>query len=205
MEKKAINNQVEKLKESIEAVSLKSKDTIKNIITTSSRQFEATLDANKKFIESLEKQFFTKDFTDGSSIVSEVKRNYGSSVELSEEAIDTIIDIQSTQVKSSIDFNLRLAEAIKDTDFADKETREELLDAIWENFEKSSSELIENTRKIADIYNKHINLAVNFNEKFYKNINMQLEALNKVQGRNMDMFNEWASHWWKSAREEAVV
>lgn len=205
MEQTTSNGQLEKLKENIDAVSQKSKETIRYIINSSSRQFETALEANKEFIESIETKSLTNDLAD-TAIVSDIKKTFSNSVELSEEAIDTIIDIQSSQLRTAIDFNLKLAETIRNLDLTDNEYRKKLFEVIDKNFEESSSQLIENTKKMTEIYNKHINLAVNFNEQFAKNINDQLQMLNRFQNKNMDMFNDWATHWWKAAsKEEAAV
>ena len=200
MKKTAHNGHAETLKETIEEVSQRSKETIRSIIDSSSRRFESALDANNKFMESLEKQIFSKELADG-SIASEVKKTFGNTVELSEEAIDTIIDIQSEQLKSEIEFNEKLMERIREIDFSDKEDREELLGVMDDSLKETSQRLIENTKRITDIYNKHINLTVNFNERFSKNINERVQMLNRFQDRNVDVFNEWAQHWLRTTSE----
>jgi hypothetical protein len=203
MKKKELDGQIEKLKENIDSVSKKSKETVRSIIHSSSRQLEESFDANKKFIDTLEKHIFSKDIADP-SLISEVKKSFSNSVELSEESIDTIIDMQSDQLQRAIDLNVKLLDAIKSLDFSDKEDRQQLLGVIEKNFEESSSGLIENTKKMTEIYNKHVNLAVNFNQKFSKNINHQLQMFNKTQSR--EMFSDWTTHWWKSSsKEEATV
>lgn len=203
--KKTINDHSEKLKQNIDAVSEKSKETIRKIIGSASAQFETALDANKKFIESFEKQLFNDDFKH-STFASEVKKTFANSVELSEEAIDAIIDIQSDQLRSAIDYNEKLSKLIQNIDVSDAEDRAELLETIEKNFEETSRQFIENTKKMTGIYNKHINLTVNFSERFSKNINSQLQMLNKFQNGDRDMFNNWATHWWKSTtKEEAAV
>lgn len=198
--KKTINNHAEKLKQNVDAVSKKSKETIHGIIGNTSKQFETALDTNKKFMESMEKQIFNKDFLD-TSIISETKKTFSNSVELSEEAIDTIIDIHNGQLQSVIDINMKLVDTIKNLDFKDKEDGKELIEAIEKNFEESSHLTIENTKKLMEVYNKHVNLALNFNEKFSKNINNQLQAMSKFQNKNKETFNDWTTNWWKNVEE----
>ncbi len=203
--KKSSNGQTQRLKENIETVSKKSKETIREIIDSSSKQFENALDVNKKFIDSLEKQVFNREFID-TSLVSEVKKAFGDSVELSEEAIDKIIDMQSAQLQSSIDFNAKLAETLKNLDASDGDGISELMNMIEKNMEESSKQSIKNSKMMAEIYNKHLNLALNFNERFSKNINNQVQILNRFQSRNTEIFSDWATNWWKqSAKEEDAV
>lgn len=198
--KKTTNDHTGKLKESVDAVSKKSKEAIHGIIDNASRQFESALETNEKFMESIEKQIFGKDFPDN-SIISETKKTFGSAVELSEEAIDTIIDIHNEQLQSAIDINMELLETIKNMDLKDKEDVNELVKVIEKNFEESSRQSIENTKKIIDVYNKHVNLALNFNERFSRNINNQVQILNRFQNKNRETFNDWATQWWKNMEE----
>ncbi|MBI2271256.1 MAG: hypothetical protein HYU69_13010 [Bacteroidetes bacterium] len=202
--KKSSNGQA-KFKENIEAVSQKSKETIREIIDSSSKQIESAFDANKKFVESLEKQFFNKEFA-STSLISETKKAFGNSIELSEDAIDTIIDIQSQQLQSCVDFNAKLADALRNLDVSDNEEIQSLIQLIEKRLEESSNQSIANTKKMTDIYNKHINLALNFNERFSKNLNNQVQILNHFQKKNAEIFSDWATHWWKDAvKEEAAV
>lgn len=205
MEKKSHNGSAGTLKENIDAISKKSKETIRNIIDSSSKQFEKAFEHNRFFVETLEKQALIKDMTDG-TILSELKNAFNGSVELSEEAIDAIIDIQSAQLQAAIEFNGKLTEVIKNIQVTEPSDRDELLEIISTNFEESTERLFENAKKMTDIYHKHISLTSNFNERFAQNINHQIQALARFQNKNVNMFNDWASHWWKTAqREEAMV
>lgn len=198
--KNVTDNYSDKFKENIELVSEKSKKSIHDIIDSSSRQFETVLDVNNTFIESLEKQVLNKDFKNN-SLISEVKKSFSDSAELSEEAIDTIIDIQSKQLKSTIDFNSKLIEAIKNIGTSDNKAVKEVLDLVNKNIEESSNQSIENAKKITAIYNKHLNLALNFNKQFSAGINSQMQMLNEMQNRNIESFNHWVEKWWKNTEE----
>lgn len=198
--KTSVIDHAEKLKQNISIVSDNSKKNIRAMVGSASKEFETALNLNKKLIESLEKQIYNGDFAN-ISLISEVKKTFGNSVELSEEAIDYIIDIYNDQLQSNIDINMELMKTIKNQYFEDKEAEEELMQVIEKNFEKITNQLNENTKKVTDIYNKHINLSINFNKKFSENINSQLKMLNGFQNRNQDSFTEW----WKSAKEEVEV
>lgn len=205
MEKTALNGSTEKIKENIYAVSKQSKETIRGIINASSSQVENALDVNKKFMQSIEKQYLSHEFI-GNNLAGDLNKTFSDSVELSEESIDTIIDMQSAQLQSAIEMNLKLVNTIKDIDFNNREDRDALVKIIEKSFDESSKQLIENTKKMTDLYNKHINLALNFNEKFSRDIDKRLQSINVFQTKNMDMFTDWANHWWKSStKEEASV
>lgn len=195
--KTQIIDHAEKLKQNINIVSDNSKKNIRSLIGNATKEFDSALDLNKKLIESLEKQIYNGDFAN-TSLLSEVKKTFGTSVELSEEAIDYIIDIYNEQLQSNIDNNMELMNTINNQYFEDKEVEEELVKVIEKNFEKITSQLNENTKKVTDIYNKHINLSINFNKKFSDNINSQLKMLNGFHSRNQESFTEW----WKTAKDE---
>ena len=196
----SVNDHADKLKQNIISVSDNSKETIRKMIGSASKDFENALDLNKELIESIEKQIYNGAYSNP-SLISEVKKTFGNSVELSEEAIDYIIDIHNDQLQSNIDTNLELMDTIKNQDFEDKENRLELIKIIEKNFEKITKQLNENTKKITDMYNKHLNLSINFNKKFSENITSQLQMLNGFHNKNLESMTEW----WKTAKEEVEV
>ncbi len=196
----SINNHAEKLKKNIITVSDNSKETIRTIIGTASKEFEEALNLNKELIESLEKQIYNGMYSNP-SLISEVKKTFGNSVELSEEAIDYIIDIHNDQLQSNIDVNLELMDTIQNQDFEDKENMVELIKVIEKNFEKITNQLNKNTKKITEIYNKHLNLSINFNKKFSGNITSQLQMLNGFHNKNLASMTEW----WETAEEEVQL
>lgn len=187
----------EKLKKNIILVSDNSKKNIRTMIGSASKEFENALDLNKTLIESLERQIYNGDFSK-TTLISEVKKTFGNSVELSEEAIDNIIDIHNDQLQSNIDINLELMNTIKNQNFNDSDVEMELVKVIEKNFEKITDQLNENTKKITDMYNKHLNLSINFNKKFSENITNQLQMLNGFHNKNLDSITEW----WKTSKEE---
>jgi hypothetical protein len=197
--KTSIIDHAEKLKQNINIVSDNSKDTIRTMIGSASKEFGVALDLNKELIDSLEKQIYNGGYSNP-SLISDIKKTFSYSVELSEEAIDNIIDIHNNQLQSNIDINMELMETIKNHDFEDNEIALSLIKLIVKNFEKIIEQLNENTKKMTDTYNKHINLSINFNDKFSKNINGQLQMLNGFHNKNLETMTEW----WKTTREEVV-
>ena len=94
----------------------------------------------------------------------------------------------------NVDFNTKLVDAVKESG---NKNPEKLLELIHQNFEASRQLTINNTKEILDFYNKHTNLAVNFNQKFGDSINAQIEALFNIQNKGLNKFTNWASEWWK--------
>lgn len=202
--KKIFYEQAEQLKKNIENAAKKSKETIGLIISSNSQHLSAAIDANKKMVDNIKEQFYTKNVDP--AIIANLKKTFGTTVELSEEVIDTIIDAHVKRIESIIDFNIRLMDILKEQEFKDNDAVEKLLKLIQGKFDESVQLSINNMKKVIEVYNKHLNLALNFNKKFYGNINAQMDTMFSLQNKSIDSFNSWATEWWKqNSKEEARV
>jgi hypothetical protein len=187
-----LNEKAEKIKSNIKGTAEKSKETIRQFIDSNKKHVGAAIDSNKKIVDSIKEKLDQQDVND--SVTENVKDTFGKSVELAEDALDSIINSYTRQMEMNVDFNTKLVDAIKESK---SEHPEKVLELIHQNFEASYQMTLNNTKEILDFYNKHTNLAVNFNEKFGENINSQIESLFKIQGKGLNRFTDWASEWWK--------
>jgi hypothetical protein len=187
-----LNEKAEKIKNTINGTAEKSKETIRGFIETNNKHLGAALDSNAKMVNSIKESFNQKSMDD--SVTETLKSSFGKSVELAEDALDSIINSYTRQMEHNVDFNTKLVDAIKEPKNA---TPEKFLELIRDNFEASRKLTTENTKEILDFYNKHTNLALNFNKKFSDNINAQIETITKVQTDGMNKFTSWTSQWWK--------
>ena len=195
-----LNIKSEKIKNSIKGTAEKSKETIREIIASNNKYIGNALDSNKKIVDSIKEKLDQQEIED--SVTDNLKSSFGKSVELAEDALDSIINSYTRQMEMNVDFNTKLVDAIKESG---NSNNEKLLDLIHENFEASRQLTISNTKETLDFYNKHTNLAVNFNEKFGDSINAQMEALYDIQNKGLNKFTHWASEWWKHDREKNKV
>jgi hypothetical protein len=195
--KNTINEKAERIKKTIHGSAEKSREAIREIIKSNSKHIDSALDSNKKIIDSF-KTKFNHEHID-SSITDTVKKTFGKSIELSEDSIDSIINGYSKQMEFFVDFNTKLVEAIQEISIGGNE---KALELIHENFEKLRLLTINNTHEIIDSYNKHTNLALNFNKKFSDNVSTQIESFSKLRDNNIKMFSGWTSEWWKEGREK---
>lgn len=191
------NAKSENIKNNIKQTAEKSKETIREIIDTNSKFFDSALDTNKKVVESIKKKLNQQEIED--TLTSTVKDTFLKSVELSENAIDTIINSYQKQLEWNIDLNTKLIDAFNENY---SKSPEKVLNLIYENFEKTRQLSIDNTKELVEFYNKHTNLAVNFNKKFGENISTQVEVLARIQNQGIGKFNEWATDWWKENEKE---
>jgi len=200
MSTKTLNEKSEKIKNSIKTTAETSKETIREIIESNSKYIDSALDTNKKIVESIKAKLNQQEIDD--SITDTFKYTFKKSVELAEDAIDSIILSYTKQTELNIDFNTKLIDTLKDSS---NKNPEKVLNLIQENFETTRQLNIDITKEILGFYNKHTNLAVNFNQKFGETIQTQVEVLAKIQSKGVARFTEWTSNWWKENEKEETV
>jgi hypothetical protein len=196
----SLNHTPEKIKNNINGTGVESEQLIQELIEASNKRVYATIDNNKKIIDSIKKEFNEQGIED--TISCAINYTFGKSIELAEDTLDSIIDSYTKQMKWNIDFNTKLVDAIADLN---NQTPEKILNLIHENFESSRQLTINSTKEMLDFYNKHANLAVNFNNKFGETINAQMEALFSLNSSSLNTFTEWTSKWWKQNETEVNV
>lgn len=188
-----LNEKAEKIKTNIKNTAEKSKETIREIISTNTKHIGDALDSNKKIVDSIKEKLNQQEIED--SVTDTVKSTFVKSVELAEDALDSIINAYTRQMELTVDFNTKLVDALKATN--SQENYDNVLKLIHENFEATYKLTINNTKEILDFYNRHTNLAVNFNQKFGESINAQIETLFNLQQKGLNKFTAWATEWWK--------
>ena len=202
--KDTISKQSETLKKSIDTVSQNSKESIKSVIESTAKQFDSAIESNKKTFDSISKLLYEKEMDP--SIVSSFKSNFGKSIKLSEDAIDSVIDSHTSRIELSIDFTTKFMDIIKNEDLSTAEGRDKLVTLVQENFEQSTELSMHNMEKIIAIYNAHLNHALNFNKKFADNINSQIVSMFKLQKKSIGNFfdMDMITEWWKNTDREKV-
>ncbi len=183
---------VEKIKNNIYGSADKSKETIREIIVSNSKHIGNALDSNKKIVDSIKEKLNHQEIED--TITDTLKTSFEKSVELAEDALDSIINSCTKQMEMNIDFNTKLVDAVKESK---NDHPEKVLELIYKNFEASRQLTINNTKEILDFYNKHTNLAMDFNEKFGESVKAQIESLYSMQTKSLNKFTSWAAEWWK--------
>lgn len=196
-----LNEKAEKIKSNIKTTAEQSKEAIREIISTNTKYIGDALDNNQKMVDSIKAKLNQQEIED--SVTGPLKNTFGKSVELAEDALDSIINAYTRQMELNVDFNTKLVDALKES--GNNESSEKVLKLIHENFEASYKMTINNTKEILDFYNKHTNLAVNFNQKFGATINAQIETLFSIQQKGLTKFTSWASEWWKQDDKKQTV
>ena len=195
-----LKDHAEKIKKDIKTASDKSKEIIKSIVDNHSKQVNVGLHFNKKMVNEIKEQLHVKELDP--AMLESITTAYGQSIEHSEETLDAVIDFYKQQLDQNISFNMEMIDVIKDIDITDKEDIDRLMKLAEDNFNKNVKLSTENLEHIVSSYNKHINLAHNFNKKFIESINKQLETMFTLHGKNLGMFNQWVDQWWSGKKEK---
>src|ERR1035437_8963434 len=182
----------EKIKKNIIGFAEKSKETIRELIGSSSKQMENAMNSNAKIVDSIKKHLDIQE-VDG-KVADTVEHTFVKSLELAEDTFDAIINSFTRQVENTVDFNTQLVEAVKELN---PKNADRFLQLIQENFERSQELNSKNTKEILEFYNKHTNLTLNFNKSFSDNINAQVEAMLQMQSKSFGKFTNWATDWWQ--------
>jgi len=199
MNKKS-NSKAETLRAAIDNTSRSYKEAVHAIVESNSGYLKIALDSNKHIIDTIQEQFNTKDVD--KSVMESVKKALGTSVEMAEDTIDTVIEAYDKQIDTSIKFNSKLVEMIKDLELKYPEESELLLKEIQDNLDSSIKLSTDGMKKIVDAYNRNTNFALNFNKTFGPSYNSQIDAIHKLQNNNMNILTQWATELVKHNGEE---
>ena len=113
MKTSTLNEKAEKIKNTIKGTAEKSKETIREIIDSNTKYIGAALDSNKKIIDSIKEKLNQQEIDD--SVTDTLKSTFGKSIELAEDALDSIINSYTRQMELNVDFNTKLVDTIKES------------------------------------------------------------------------------------------
>ena len=101
----------EKIINSIKGTAEKSKETIREIIASNNKHIDEALDTNKKIVDSIKMKLDEQKLDD--SVTDNLKGTFKKSVELAEDALDSIINSYVRQMEMNVEFNTKLVDAVK--------------------------------------------------------------------------------------------
>lgn len=193
--KKTISEQIEGLKSKLDGASEEAKENIRATINACTEQYNRAIEANEEYVKELREQM--KEHKMDTSHLDEISSAFTNSLQLSEEVIDTIIDSHLNRVNQIVDFNKKSIEALNKGYATDKFDYEKFIALQQKNFEQSIELSTRDMKKAVDVYNNHINLSVNFNKRFSKNIITQIDTLMQFHSKGLQAYNNWVSNWWQ--------
>jgi hypothetical protein len=184
------------LKASINGSAEQNKETLRALVEANHKLIEAAMESNKKLVDSIKEKL--KAQAASGTVTEPLKIDFQKSISVSEDALDSIINAYSKQMKQNIDFNSKIIEAIRHVKSLDTE---KLIGLIQENFDKSNQLTIQSTREVMSCYDRHINLVTKFNAKFAEGIKTQIDAMFDFQRMSTTGFSDLAFKLMKEHRK----
>ena len=186
-----------KIKSRINSILEESKERIRKIVDSNTKLSKAALDTNKKIVDSIKEKFQEQEIEADILFINSLRKNFPEFIEFSEDGIDGIIDAYFKQIQFNVNYNSKLVDAIKESGNNNTET---LLQMIQENFEVACKVTTDTTSTIIESYNKHIDLALDFNKKMGENLCAGIENFKEFQaGYNLP------ADWWEIVQEQETT
>lgn len=185
--------QIETLKKEMERASIVAKENIWSVIASCTTNYGKAIESNKKYVDELREQL--KKHNIDINFFEETSSDLFSSLDVLDDVIDAIIDSHILRTNRISEYYKKSLEAIERLDAKEDVHYENLITLFKKNFNQSLEHSTKDIEKISDIYSSHLNLTINFNKNFCKNIiNAQIEAISKIKSNNIG--SEWLVNWW---------
>lgn len=194
---KTLNERVEMLKKNLDIASESSKQAIKDIIRTCTEQAGEAVETNKKMFETIKESLISTGID--TSIIDSLYDSFSTSLNISEGVVDKIISSHNERIDLTVEFQEKFLNEINEQRKSGKVDFDAMVKILQENFENSVKLSNHNMQEMVNIYNTHVNLALNFNKKFNNNIFSQIELTTDFYKKRAGMYTEWVSNWWKNA------
>src|ERR1035437_1569150 len=195
----SFSEEIDAFKKDLDGATKNAKDNIRSVITSCTSNYEKAIEANKKYVADLREHLKGQHID--STVFDEITNTFVSSLDVSDDVIDTIIESHLRRTNRIAETHRKNLEALSKSYATDKINYEDFLKLFETNFKQSIEHSTEDMKKMVDVYNKHLNLSVNFNKSFSKNINTQLDAIIKLQNRNLQGYTDWTFDWWNKNAE----
>jgi hypothetical protein len=183
------------LKDKINGSAEANKETLRALVETNHRLIQEAMESNKKLVDSIREKLKEKAVT--GTLAEPLKENFQKSLTVSEDALDSIINAYSKQMKQNMDFNSRIIDAIQQVKTLDSE---KMLHLIQDNFDKSNQLTIQSTKEVMACYQRHISLISQFNTRFAESFKSQVDAVFEFQRMSTQGFRDLASKVLKDHR-----
>ncbi len=189
------SEQMDALRKQLDGATKNAKEHIRTIIATCTKSYEKAVAANKKYVDELREQLEEQHID--TAFIDEITNAFSSSLEVSDDVIDTIIDSHMRRTSRIADYHRKNLEALSKAYGTGDMNYEEFLKLFQKNFEESIEHSTQDMKKVVDVYNRHLNLTVNFNKSFSKNINSQVDTMVKLQTKGLQAYSNWVANWWE--------
>jgi hypothetical protein len=174
----------------------KPKEAIKELVNLNYKVLEQTLATGKKIVEEVKQTVPLKENTDTLLDIYDVSLD--KTIKLTEETATGMVDGYKKRMELYDNFNTKLMESIKEMATAISPLdMEKVLKLIKDNFDLSKNVMNEGMKSVIETYNKHMGVALNFNQKFSDTIIAQFKMFKDMNEKSVSFYNNLTTEWWK--------
>jgi hypothetical protein len=186
----------EKVKPIANDWALKPKEAIKELVNLNYQVLEHTLATGKKMVEEVKQTIPLKENTDTFLDIYDVSLD--KSIKLTEETATGMVDAYKKRMELYDNFNTKLMDSVKEIATAMSPLdMEKVLKLIKDNFDLSKNVMNEGMKSVIETYNKHMGVALNFNQKFSDTIIAQFKMFKEMNEKSVSFYNNLTTEWWK--------
>ncbi len=187
----------EHVKKAMNEAAGSAKKGLREKIHSNKKHIEEALDINAQLATATKDKLERHKIED--PLADSLAKKFNESIDLAEDTLDSLTRSVSTQMEMNLGFNTKLVESIN---YTKSGSPENLLDLIQEHFEALHQSSLNNVQAILELYNKHTDLAVNFNLQFEKEFAAKIDSLFQRHPTGLIDISEWAAEWWKRADKQ---
>ncbi len=191
-----VTQKTEKVKPIVGNTTFKTKDAVKEAANLNYQVLEHTLATGKKFMEEVKQVVPLKEKAEAFLDIYDM--GLDKTIKLTEETATGMVDGYKKRMELYDNFNTKLMDSVKEMVTAMSPLdMEKVLKLIKDNFDLSKNVMNEGMKSVIETYNKHMGVALNFNEKFSDTIVAQFKMFKDMNEKSISFYNNLSTEWWK--------
>ena len=191
-----VTQKTEKVKPIADNATFKSKEAIKEAANLNYQVLEHTLATGKKFMEEVKQVVPLKENTEAFLDIYDM--GLDKTIKLTEETATGMVDAYKKRMELYDNFNTKLMESVKEMATAmSPPDMEKVLKLIKDNFDLSKHIVTEGMKSVIETYNKHMGVALNFDQTFSDTMMAQFKMFKDMNEKSISFYNNLSTEWWK--------
>jgi len=186
----------EKVKPIVSDSAFKTKEAIKEAANLNYQVLEHTLATGKKIMEEAKQVVPLKENIE--TFLDIYDTNLDKTIKLTEETATGMVDTYKKRMELFENFNTKLMESVKEMTIAMSPLdMEKVLKLIKDNFDLSKNIVTEGMKSVIETYNKHMGVALNFDQKINDTMIAQFKMFKDMNEKSISFYNNLSTEWWK--------
>jgi len=191
-----VTEKIERNKSIADNSVLKLKDISKETADLTKNNHTPVLAIGKQDGEESKPQVTLKENTE--TFLDIYNANLDKTIKLTEETATGMVEGYKKRMELYDNFNTKLMESVKEMSTSMSLLDiEKVLKLIKDNFDLSKNVMNEGMKSVIETYNKHMGVALNFNQKFSDTIIAQFKMFKDMNEKSVSFYNNLTTEWWK--------